>query len=140
MDNNLRPFHLAFPVNDLNETKKWYTNTLDCLVGRESDEWVDFNMFGHQVVAHLSNSVNTIGTNEVDGKNVPINHFGVILKPADWNKLKEKLLTLDVEFVIKPTIRFKNSKGEQSTMFIKDPSGNILEFKSFIDDRMIFEK
>tara|TARA_Y100001970_G_scaffold274612_1_gene374685 strand:+ start:1079 stop:1501 length:423 start_codon:yes stop_codon:yes gene_type:complete len=140
MTKNLRPFHLAFPVRDLNETKKWYTTVLGCLIGRESSKWVDFNLFGHQIVAHLSDKIDLLNTSEVDGENVPVRHFGVILTPIEWNELKEKFILNKVKFIIKPTVRFKGTKGEQFIMFIKDPSGNALEFKSFIDDKMIFQK
>ena len=139
MTSNLRPFHLAFPVRNLKETKKWYTEILGCKVGRKSKDWIDFNMFGHQIVAHLSNLENDIPRNEVDGENIPIRHFGVILEPTEWNNLKKKLLDKGVKFIVKPQIRFKGQSGEQKIMFINDPSGNVLEFKSFRDDRMIFE-
>ena len=140
MDKNLRPFHLAFPVRNLEETKVWYSDVLGCKVGRESSDWIDFNMFGHQVVAHLSDSLDQMATNEVDGEDVPIRHFGIILRPVDWNKLREDIESKGVEFIVKPTTRFKGRSGEQFTMFIKDPSGNALEFKSFSEDNMIFQK
>lgn len=139
MNNLLRPFHLAFPVRNLKEAREWYTEVLGCKVGRESDEWVDLNLYGHQIVAHLSESRSEESSNEVDGHSVPIRHFGVILDTSDWEKLRDKLMGR-VEFLIPPNKRFKGSPGEQMTMFIKDPSGNCLEFKSFIDDKMIFEK
>ena len=140
MSKNLRPFHLAFPVKNLKETRDWYTKILGCSVGRESSNWIDFNLFGHQIVAHLSNIQDLSDINEVDGENVPVRHFGVILKPSEWNQLKEKFILNKIRFIIEPITRFKGSQGEQSTMFIKDPSGNALEFKSFSDDAMIFEK
>jgi len=140
MSKSLRPFHLAFPVKNLKETRYWYTKILGCSVGRESSDWIDFNLFGHQIVAHLSNTQDLFDINEVDGENVPVRHFGVILKPSEWNQLKEKFILNKIKFIIEPTTRFKGSSGEQSTMFIKDPSGNALEFKSFSDDAMIFEK
>ena len=140
MSKSLRPFHLAFPVKNLKETRDWYTKILGCSIGRESSDWIDFNLFGHQIVAHLSNIQDLSDINEVDGESVPIRHFGVILKPSEWNQLKEKFILSKIRFVIEPTTRFKGSSGEQSTMFIKDPSGNALEFKSFSDDAMIFEK
>ena len=140
MSKSLRPFHLAFPVKNLKETRDWYTKILGCSIGRESSDWIDFNLFGHQIVAHLSNTQDLSDINEVDGENVPVRHFGVILKPSEWNQLKEKFILSKIRFVIEPTTRFKGSQGEQSTMFIKDPSGNALEFKSFSDDAMIFEK
>ena len=140
MNQQLRPFHLAFPVKNLEEAKRWYTDVLGCQVGRESDDWVDFNMFGHQVVAHLSKDFHEERCNEVDGGNIPVRHFGVILDRKDWLSLKESIECKGIEFVISPVTRFKGKRGEQSTMFIKDPSGNFLEFKSFADDSMIFEK
>ena len=136
----IRPFHLAFPVCDLKKTEIWYTNILGCTTGRKSDRWIDFNFFGHQVVAHLADNIEDIQTNEVDDDNVPSRHFGIILRPSDWKKLKEQIKSRGVEFIIEPTTRFKETPGEQSTMFIKDPSGNALEFKSFLDDSMIFRK
>ena len=105
MKDNLRPFHLAFPVRDLEETRNWYTDILECRVGRESDTWIDFNMFGHQIVAHLSENIDSISENNVDGYNIPIRHFGIILKPMEWKSLKEKFLSKDIEFIIKPNTR-----------------------------------
>ena len=136
---NLRPFHLAFPVKDLMKTKKWYTKYLNCTVGRESDSWIDFNLYGHQIVAHLSKSKKKYEANEVDNKNVPIQHFGVILSFKDWEKLSKNLKKHNINFLISPCNRFKNKKGEQHTLFITDPSGNAIEFKSFKNDSMIFE-
>jgi len=140
MNNEIRPFHLAFPVKDLKEAKKWYCNVLGCTVGRESINWIDFNLFGHQVVAHLSSNKNNFESNEVDGDNVPVRHFGVILKPLEWEQLKISLEEKNIQFLINPNTRFKGLKGEQHTLFILDPSGNALEFKSFKDDSIIFEK
>ena len=139
MELNLRPFHLAFPVKNLEDTKKWYCDVLGCTLGRESDDWVDFNFYGHQVVAHLSSNFNVNQTNEVDGEQVPIRHFGVILTTNDWDRLRDKLESKEIEFIIQPNVRFENSSGEQKTMFISDPSGNALEFKCFQNDDMIFE-
>ena len=136
--NQLRPFHLAFPVLNLKKTEKWYTTILGCSIGRKSSHWIDFNLFGHQIVAHLTNNITSIKTNEVDGDNVPIRHFGVILSIRKWNELVDRLKDLNVEFLIKPHIRFKDLKGEQHTLFIKDPDGNALEFKAFKNDEMIF--
>ena len=140
MSKNLRPFHLAFPVKNLEETRDWYIRVLGCSIGRESSEWIDFNLFGHQIVAHLSSNLNLFAFNQVDGEKIPVRHFGVILKIPEWNELKEKLISSRVKFIIKPIIRFRGELGEQRTMFIEDPSGNALEFKSFADDEMIFEK
>jgi extradiol dioxygenase family protein len=136
----LRPFHLAFPVKDLEEAKRWYCNILGCSIGRESREWIDINFYGHQIVAHLSDEMGDTHSNEVDGDNVPVRHFGIILTPERWETLKDDLISKDVDFIIKANTRFKGSKGEQNTMFIKDPSGNALEFKSFRDDSMVFER
>tara|TARA_Y100001970_G_scaffold236215_1_gene295766 strand:+ start:53 stop:475 length:423 start_codon:yes stop_codon:yes gene_type:complete len=139
MELNLRPFHLAFPVKNLEDTKKWYCDVLGCTLGRESDDWVDFNFYGHQVVAHLSSNFNVNQTNEVDGEQVPIRHFGVILTTNDWDRLRYKLESKEIKFIIQPNVRFENSPGEQKTMFISDPSGNVLEFKCFQNDDMIFK-
>ena len=137
---SIRPFHLAFPIRDIEETKKWYTKILGCKIGRESSLWIDFDFFGHQISAHLSQKSDTITHNKVDNQQVPSRHFGIILKPSDWNALAKKLTDLGLEFIIKPSTRFKGKKGEQSTFFIKDPSGNCLEFKSFKNDEMIFAR
>ena len=137
--NELRPFHLAFPVLNLKKAENWYTKILGCTLGRKSNHWIDFNLFGHQIVAHLTDNIKGIKTNEVDGNNVPIRHFGVILSIKQWNKLVDRLKNLNVDFLIEPHIRFKNSKGEQRTFFIKDPDGNALEFKAFKNDTMIFD-
>lgn len=139
-ENKLRPFHLAFPVTDLEEARKWYTDILGCSLGRESDKWIDFNMFGHQVVAHLVDDSDSIALNTVDGDNVPSRHFGVILNPDDWRILVKRLDRKGVDYLINPHTRFKGLPGEQSTLFITDPSGNALEFKSFASDDSIFSK
>tara|TARA_B100001029_G_C14881027_1_gene349955 strand:+ start:83 stop:508 length:426 start_codon:yes stop_codon:yes gene_type:complete len=135
----IRPFHLAFPIKNIEETRNWYTNILGCSVGRESERWIDFNFFGHQISAHLSQKSDLIAHNRVDNQEVPSRHFGIILEPLDWNALAKRLTNLGVDFIIKPHTRFKGEKGEQSTLFIKDPSENCLEFKSFKNDEMIFE-
>ena len=138
---NIPRFHLAFPVHDLEKAKTFYTSTLGCPLGRESDNWIDFNLYGHQVVAHLSpkDCMNT-KTNPVDGDIIPARHFGVILPWAEWEELCKILISQNIEFLIKPRIRFKNVTGEQGTFFIQDPSGNALEFKSFKNDNDIFKK
>tara|TARA_B100001778_G_scaffold312748_1_gene296691 strand:+ start:898 stop:1317 length:420 start_codon:yes stop_codon:yes gene_type:complete len=138
---NIPRFHLAFPVHDLEKAKTFYTSTLGCPLGRESDNWIDFNLYGHQVVAHLSpkDCMNT-KTNPVDGDSIPARHFGVILPWADWEELCKILISRNIEFLIKPRIRFKNVSGEQGTFFIQDPSGNALEFKSFKNDKDVFKK
>ena len=134
-------FHLAFPVSDLKKTKEFYMQVLGCSVGRESDKWVDFNLYDHQIVAHLSpKDCFSTATNVVDGDQISSRHFGVILPWNDWEKLCEKIIDLGLQFIIKPKIRFKNKKGEQGTFFINDPSGNVLEFKTFKNDHMVFEK
>tara|TARA_Y100000588_G_C13404891_1_gene564858 strand:+ start:58 stop:483 length:426 start_codon:yes stop_codon:yes gene_type:complete len=140
MNNSLRPFHLAFPIYSLDITIKWYTNILGCTIGRQDVKWVDFNFYGHQISGHLIDEDNIrLQTNIVDGKNIPARHFGIILKMNEWKKLSEKLISKNIEFIIKPNIRFKGQKGEQSTFFIKDPNENVLEFKSFKNDEMIFD-
>ena len=134
-------FHLAFPVNDLKLTKIFYLEVLECEIGRESSKWVDFNLFGHQIVAHYAPKDCIIPKiNKVDGEKIPSSHFGVILSWGKWENLYQKLVKKKIEFYIKPKIRFKGKKGEQGTFFISDPSGNILEFKSFKDDSTVFEK
>ena len=134
----MRPFHLAFPVNDLATTREFYTEILGCKEGRSSDRWIDFDMYGHQVVAHLIDKVEDVQTNSVDGDDVPASHFGVILEMQQWNELSERLKGLGTKFIIEPHIRFKGEAGEQATMFFLDPCGNALEFKAFNDDKQIF--
>jgi extradiol dioxygenase family protein len=135
----LRPFHLAFPVRDLAEARAFYGGLLGCGEGRHSDQWIDFDLFGHQVVAHLDRAAGRARhANPVDGKAVPVPHFGVVLTMADWQALADRLTAAETDFVIEPHIRFKGEIGEQATMFFCDPSGNALEFKAFADDAMIF--
>ncbi len=136
----LRPFHLAFPIKNLKETELWYTNILGCTVGRKSKQWIDFNFFGHQVVGHLVQNIREAQTNEVDNDNVPSRHFGIILTLKEWKKLAARLEYKNINFKIKPHTRFKNKIGKQHTMFIEDPSGNFLEFKAFENDDDIFAK
>ena len=139
--NTLQPFHVAFPVRDLKSTKEFYTTILGCSVGRTSDHWIDFNLFGHQVVAHLSpKEAGIVDTGYVDEKKVPVRHFGVILEWAQWHEFADKLKAKNVQFIIEPYIRFKGEVGEQATMFLLDPSDNALEFKSFKDQSFIFKK
>ena len=134
-------FHLAFPVKDLEQTKIFYLNILGCSLGRESLKWVDFNLFGHQIVAHLSpEDCGSINRNQVDGDKIPAIHFGVILNWDIWENLIKSIKEKDIVFYIKPKIRFKNKKGEQGTFFVLDPSENVLEFKSFKNDSMVFER
>lgn len=134
----IRPFHVAFPVRDLAETRHFYETILGCSIGRTADRWIDFNLFGHQVTAHLCDQLPSVPTNPVDGKQVPVQHWGVILEMADWQALADALQDQGVEFVIEPYIRFKGEVGEQATMFLLDPSGNALEFKAFQQDQSIF--
>ena len=134
----MRPFHLAFPVDNLEKTREFYTKTLGCNEGRSSDRWIDFDMYGHQVVAHLVDKLDQVATNAVDGDDVPSSHFGVILEMEQWNQLADNLVKLGIEFIIEPHIRFKGEPGEQATMFFLDPCGNALEFKAFRSDDMIF--
>ncbi|MDF9801128.1 extradiol dioxygenase family protein [Catalinimonas alkaloidigena] len=136
---NIPPFHLAFPVSDLAATRKFYEKTLGCSVGRTAERWIDFDFFGHQLSAHLRpEEVAQARTNEVDGDNVPVRHFGVILAWEQWHELSERLKEMGIQFIIEPHIRFKGEVGEQATMFLLDPSGNALEFKSFKDMKQIF--
>ena len=134
----MRPFHLAFPVDNLDKTREFYTKILGCNEGRSSDRWIDFDMYGHQVVAHLVDELDQVATNAVDGDDVPSSHFGVILEMEQWNQLADNLVKLGIEFIIEPHIRFKGESGEQATMFFLDPCGNALEFKAFKSDDMIF--
>ena len=136
--NNL--FHLAFPVKDLEESRQFYGEILGCEEGRSSDHWIDFNLFGHQIVAHLSENAGIVHRNKVDADHVPVPHFGIVLPPEDFHALAERLKSKGVEFIIEPKTRFKGEVGEQSTMFFLDPSGNALEFKSFADFSQVFAK
>ncbi|WP_421763493.1 VOC family protein [Ekhidna sp.] len=137
---SLRPFHLAVPVKDLSETRAFYRDVMGFEEGRSSDKWVDFNFFGHQFVIHMASSSAESDTNPVDGKAVPVPHFGVVLNWEDWENLSAKLKSSEIEFVIEPYVRFEGEVGEQATMFFKDPSGNALEFKAFRNDSEIFSK
>jgi hypothetical protein len=133
-------FHLAFPVHDLEMARGFYVDLLGCGIGRQSDKWMDFDLYGHQVVAHLSPEDCIVKKNEVDGDQVPSRHFGVILPRDKWEELCEMIKKNAVEFLIEPRIRFKDSSGEQGTFFIADPSGNALEFKTFKNDADIFKR
>jgi hypothetical protein len=136
---NLRPFHLAFPVHDLTAARDFYGRTLGCAEGRSSDQWIDFDLFGHQIVAHLDPAAKPVAVqNAVDGHHVPVPHFGVVLTMSDWQVLAERVRAAGVAFGIEPYVRFRGQPGEQATMFFRDPSGNALEFKAFADDAMIF--
>ncbi len=135
----MRPFHLAFPVHDLAAARTFYGETLGCAEGRSSDHWIDFDLYGHQIVAHLSPDARPAGiTNPVDGHDVPVPHFGVVLTMPDWEALADRLKAAGTRFGIEPHIRFKGQVGEQATMFFRDPSGNALEFKAFADDSQLF--
>ncbi|MEC7478547.1 MAG: VOC family protein [Bacteroidota bacterium] len=140
-ETNLLPFHLAIPVHDLEKSRDFYKNILGCDEGRSSDHWVDFNLFGHQLVIHYKEkSTEKSKTNPVDGKDVPIPHFGVILEWNQFHNFSNQLIEKGITFIIDPYIRFKGLPGEQATMFFKDPCGNALEFKSFKDFNQIFQK
>jgi extradiol dioxygenase family protein len=138
---NIPRFHLAFPVRDLAEARAFYGELLGCPEGRSSPEWVDFDFHGHQIVAHLSPSeVGHKATSAVDGHDVPVRHFGLLMELPAWEALAERLKAAGTQFVIEPHIRFPGQPGEQATMFFLDPSGNALEFKAFADDAMVFAK
>lgn len=133
----LTPFHLAVQVRDLGEARRFYGELLGCSEGRSSDTWIDFNLFGHQLVCHLNPALGASGVddhrNPVDGHGVPVPHFGVVLEMADWEALVDRLTASGVRFEIEPYIRFRGEPGEQATMFFRDPSNNALEFKAFRD-------
>ncbi|HJQ30878.1 MAG TPA: VOC family protein [Pyrinomonadaceae bacterium] len=134
-------FHLAFPVTDLEAARSFYGGVLGCPEGRSSDKWVDFDLYGHQIVAHLKhNGAGVAASNPVDNRDVPIPHFGLILTMEQFDRLAERVRGAGVEFVIEPYVRFKGEVGEQATMFFLDPSGNALEFKAFADRSRIFAK
>jgi len=139
---DLPPFHLAFPVDDLEAARGFYGGLLGCPEGRSSEQWIDFDFFGHQIVAHLVPRAATVGAggNPVDGHDVPVPHFGAVLAMADWEKLAARLEAAGVDFAIPPTIRFRGEPGEQATMFFRDPSGNALEIKAMADPANLFEK
>jgi uncharacterized protein len=133
------PFHLAFPVRDIAETHRFYTEVVGCKVGRRAEKWIDFNFFGHQISAHLKpEELSPAKKNEVDGDQVPVRHFGAILEWSQWESMAERLEFQGIEFIIEPHIRFQGEVGEQATMFFLDPSGNALEFKSFKNFDQIF--
>jgi extradiol dioxygenase family protein len=137
----MQPFHLAFPVTSLAKARAFYGELLGCPEGRSSDEWVDFDFYGHQIVAHLApDEAGHHQTNAVDSHNVPVRHFGMVLTMAQWEALADKLRAVNTQFVIEPYIRFKGEVGEQATMFLLDPCGNALEFKAFADQSRLFAK
>ena len=135
----LRPFHLAFPVNDLAAARAFYGGVMGCPEGRSSEQWIDFNFYGHQIVTHLVESTSEdAANNPVDGHGVPVPHFGIVLTMEDWEALAAKLRAAGTHFAIEPTIRFKGKPGEQATMFFRDPSGNALEMKAFANVENLF--
>lgn len=137
----LHPFHLAFPVTSLAGARRFYGELLGCPEGRSSDDWVDFNLYGHQIVAHLApGEAGHRSTSAVDGDQVPVRHFGVVLSMSEWDTLAAKLRAAGVAFIIEPHVRFKGEVGEQATMFFLDSSGNALEFKAFADPARLFAK
>ncbi len=137
----LRPFHLAFPVHDLAAARAFYGDVLGCAEGRSSDQWIDFDLHGHQIVAHLDPAARAVAVaNPVDGHHVPVPHFGVVLTMADWEAMAARVRAAGIPFGIEPHVRFKGQTGEQATMFFQDPSGNALEFKAFGDDAQLFAK
>ena len=139
--NPFPPFHLAFPVRDIEETRAFYVNALGCTVGREAKRWIDFDFFGHQISAHVREGELTHNpSNTVDGDAVPIRHFGCILDMNNWYQLRDQVTAYGVEFIVGPKVRFVGKPGEQATMFFCDPSGNALEFKAFADMNRIFAK
>ena len=137
----LHPFHLAFPVHDLAAARAFWRDIMGCAEGRSSDEWIDFDFYGHQIVAHLAPAPARLAAeNEVDGKHVPVPHFGVVLSMAEWQALADRLQQHDVKFAIEPYIRFQGQVGEQATMFFYDPSNNAIEIKAFADMSQLFAK
>jgi len=137
----LPPFHLAFPVDDLAEARRFYGELLGCAEGRSAENWVDFDLHGHQIVAHLApEAVARRASNSVDGEDVPLPHFGLVLPMHEWRSLALRLEDSGVDFVIPPTIRFEGQPGEQATMFLLDPAGNALEFKAMANPDNLFAK
>lgn len=137
--NTMPPFHLAFPVADLTATEHFYVGLLGCRIGRRAEKWIDFDFFGHQISAHLRPEETGLAKrNEVDGDQVPVRHFGAILDWDNWQDLADRLQKAETHFIIEPHIRFQGQVGEQATMFLLDPSGNALEFKSFKDMSQVF--
>lgn len=137
---SLPAFHLAFPVDDLAAARRFYGDLLGCAEGRSSEEWIDFDFHGHQIVAHLSGEAGNRTSNPVDGHDVPVPHFGLVLSMEEWRALAKKLEAAGTDFVIQPTIRFEGRPGEQASMFLRDPAGNALEFKAFANPDELFAK
>jgi len=141
MSSALTPFHLAFPVHDLEAARRFYGGVLGCAEGRSSPDWIDFDLFGHQIVAHLCPGASgAASVSKVDGAGVPVPHFGVVLPMPAWEQLAERVRAAGVKFGVEPHVRFKGQVGEQATMFFLDPSGNALEFKAFHDLGQLFAK
>ena len=138
MVKKLPPFHLAIPVHNIEEARKFYGVLLSCSEGRSSETWIDYNFHGHQLVVHLDKNIKPKSCNSVDGHNIPVPHFGVVLDWGDWELMKAKLEKSNINFVVKPYVRFKGEIGEQATMFFLDPSGNALEFKAFKNIDQLF--
>jgi len=138
---SIPPFHLAFPVDDLSAARSFYGGLLGCPEGRSAEDWVDFNLYGHQIVAHMApEAVRSRASNSVDGDDVPVPHFGIVLSIDEWKALAERLVEADTKFVIPPTVRFEGQPGEQATMFFMDPAGNALEFKAMSKPENLFAK
>lgn len=133
-------FHLAIVVDDLAAAREFYGGVLGCAQGRSASHWADFDLYGHQLVAHVGPRVASLSTNPVDGDDVPVPHFGVLLRPEQWRALADRVANANIDFVIEPHTRFVGEVGEQSTMFFLDPSGNALEFKAFADDAQVFAR
>jgi len=134
-------FHLAFPVNDLGEARQFYGGLLGCPEGRSDSEWIDFDFFGHQIVAYLApQEAGRSGTSGVDGDEVPVRHFGLVLPMVEWEKMRDKLTRAGIKFIIEPQMRFEGTIGEQAAMFFLDPSGNAIEFKAFKDPARLFAR
>ena len=135
------PFHLAFPVDDLAAARRFYGEVLQCQEGRSADDWIDFDLYGHQIVAHLApDAARGRAVNPVDGEDVPVPHFGVVLPMEEWKQLAGRLSAANVDFAIPPTVRFEGQPGEQATMFFRDPAGNALEFKAMANPANLFAK
>lgn len=140
-NDTMPPFHLAFPVRDLSEARAFYGELLECPEGRSSEEWIDFNFFGHQIVAHLSpDECRASATSGVDNHQVPVRHFGAVLSIPSWQALADRLKAAGTQFIIEPYVRFKDQPGEQATMFFTDPSGNAIEIKAFKNMQSLFAK
>lgn len=136
----LRPFHLAFPVHDLEAARAFWGGIIGCPEGRSSAEWIDFDFYGHQIVAHLAEQAAPAANNPVDGHDVPVPHFGIVLEMGDWQALAARLKAAGIAFLIEPHIRFRGQPGEQATMFFRDPSGNAVEMKAFANLEQLFAR